>query len=81
MTAGPREPTSIKSMIEIFLSFRLHEVALHYDLANMYHSANTGQTILYVRLMAWEERNNHIDPRSCQSNSGNITKLDDGTLE
>ena len=57
----PKGPNALKPLFEVFLRFRVYEVALHYDLAKMFHSVKTGLPELFMRLMTWRDGNKQAD--------------------
>ena len=57
----PKGPNALKPLYEVFLRFRVYEVALHYDLAKMFHSVKTGLPELFMRLMTWRNGDKQAD--------------------
>lgn len=53
----PKGPNALKPMYEVWLRFRLHPVALHFDLKKMFHSVRTGPPEMFMRLMVWRNGN------------------------
>ena len=46
-------PNALASLIEVLIGFRMHEVALHYDMTKAYQSIATGQTERHLRRIVW----------------------------
>ena len=40
-------------MYQVFICFRLYQVAIHFDLSKMFHSVQTGEPELFKRLKVW----------------------------
>ena len=49
----PKGPNALKSMIGIFLRFRIFPVALHFDITKMFHTVITGDPEKFMRLIVW----------------------------
>ena len=49
----PKGPNALKPMYQVFVRFRLYEVAIHFDLSKMFHSVRTGEPEQFKRLMVW----------------------------
>ena len=49
----PKGPNALKPMYQVFVRFRLYDVAIHFDLSKMFHSVQTGEPELFKRLMVW----------------------------
>merc|ERR1712175_49869 len=47
----PKGPNALKPMYEVFVRFRLYEVAIHFDLSKMFHSVQTIEPEKFMRLM------------------------------
>ena len=44
----PKGPNALKPMYQVFVRFRLLEVAVHFDLSKMFHTVQTGEKELMV---------------------------------
>ena len=51
-------------MHQVFVRFRLYEVAIHFDLSNMFHTVQTGEAEKYMRLMVWRNGDQEVDWQS-----------------
>ena len=51
----PKGPNALKPMYEVFVCFRLYEVAIHFDLSKMFHTVQTGEPEKLMRLMVWRD--------------------------
>ena len=49
----PKGPNALKPMYQVFVRFRLYQVAIHFDLSKMFHSVLTGEPEQFKRLMVW----------------------------
>ena len=51
----PKGPNALKHMYEVFVRFRLYEVAVHFNLSKMFHSVQTGEPEKFMRPLVWRD--------------------------
>ena len=54
-------PNALSSLLEVIIGFRMHEVALVYDLSKAYQAIWTGPTERHVRRIVWRWGNTQAD--------------------